>query len=81
MIRSIKSYRSVVGIRGLVSAIKGKVTKTPTLLRKIRNGTKPAELPVEYRKKFEYIVNMKAAKQFGLTIPPNVLVRTNRVIK
>ena len=48
---------------------------------KIRKGTKPAELPVEYPKKFEFIVNMKAAKQFGLTIPPNVLVRTNRVIK
>jgi putative ABC transport system substrate-binding protein len=48
---------------------------------KIRNGTKPAQLPVKYPKKFEFIVNMKAAKQFGLTIPPNVLVRTNRVIK
>jgi len=48
---------------------------------KILKGTKPADLPVEQPMKFEFIVNLIAAKQIGLTIPPNVLVRANRVIR
>ena len=48
---------------------------------KILRGAKPAEIPVEQPKEFEFIVNLKAAKQISLTIPPNVLTRANRVIR
>ena len=55
--------------------------RAATYVDKILKGRMPADLPVEQPKKFEFIVNLKAAKQIGLTIPPNVLVRANRVIK
>jgi putative ABC transport system substrate-binding protein len=88
---AVKSRRPAIYDRSDFGEVGGLITygasvvdldrRAATYVDKILKSRKPADLPVEQPTKFEFIINLKAAKQIGLTIPPNVLARADRVIK
>jgi len=75
------NYVEVGGLMSYGTRFADMERRAATYVDKILKGAKPADLPVEQPKKFEFIINLKAAKQIGLTIPPEVLARANRLIK
>ena len=74
-------YAEAGGLIAYAANFSEQARRTAVYVDKILKGSRPGDLPVEQPTKFELVINLKAAKQIGLTIPPNVLVRADKVIK
>jgi putative tryptophan/tyrosine transport system substrate-binding protein len=80
-IYALKEFVDAGGLMFYGADLAESYLRVATYVDRILKGAKPADLPVQQPTKFEFVINLKAAKQIGLTIPPDVLARANQVIK